>query len=164
MSVKLFFALAAWFGWPIWHIDIVGTYLNALLKEEIYIQLPDGHDIPGICGWLLQTIYGLKQSGCEWILLLTAFLLQIGLKHSNVDHSVFYDGHFYILVYVDDFLILTNDAAQVDDFLAKLGMKFRYMNNSIVNHFLGMDVKQTPDGIFIYQRAYICECLTHFSL
>ena len=53
MSVKLFFALAARFGWPIWHIDIVGAYLNALLKEEIYIQLPDGHDIPGMCRRLL---------------------------------------------------------------------------------------------------------------
>ena len=100
-------------------------------------------------------LYGLKQSGCEWILLLTAFLLQIGLKHSDADHSIFYDGHFYILVYVDNFLILTNDKSHVDDFLSKLSMKFNYMNNGIVNHFLGMDVCCTSDGIFLHQRVYI---------
>lgn len=66
MSVKMFLAVAAHFGWHLQHIDIVTAFLNAYVKEEIYIQLPEGHEQPGMCGRLRRAIYGLKQSGREW--------------------------------------------------------------------------------------------------
>lgn len=46
--------------------DIVTAFLNAYVKAEIYIQLPEGHEQPGMCGRLGRAIYGLKQSGREW--------------------------------------------------------------------------------------------------
>ena len=53
MSVKIFFTLSTCFGWVLHHIDIVTAFLNAWVKEEIYIHLPEGHQIPGMCGHLL---------------------------------------------------------------------------------------------------------------
>lgn len=53
ISVKIFFALSTHFRWVLYHINIVTVFLNAWMKEEIYIHLPEGHQIPGMCGCLL---------------------------------------------------------------------------------------------------------------
>lgn len=53
MSVKIFLALAACFGWLLYHIDIVTVFLNTWVKEEIYIHLSEGHQIPRMCSCLL---------------------------------------------------------------------------------------------------------------
>lgn len=164
MSVKIFFALSARFGWALYHIDIVTAFLNAWVKEEIYIHLPEGHQIPGMCGRLLRTIYGLKQSGREWFLLFMAFLLSIGFTQSEADHSVFYKHRLYVLVYVDDILLLAVDHTLIKDFLSELGRKFEYTDNGPVTHFLGMDVELTDDGIFLHQKTYIQDCLHRFGL
>jgi hypothetical protein len=59
MSFKVFIALAARFGWVLYSLDIVVAFLNADLKEEIHIQLPEGAEEAGKCGLLVKTIYGL---------------------------------------------------------------------------------------------------------
>lgn len=52
-------------------------FINVSLRDYIYILLPEGHEKHGMCGRLLRTIYGLKQSSRECLLLLTSFLLGI---------------------------------------------------------------------------------------
>lgn len=87
-SPKLFMALAARFGW---HSGTLYRclFLNVLIKISTSSCLTKKH---GMCGRLLRTIYGLKQCGREWFLLLTSFL-KIWFKLLCVDHSVFYNGH-----------------------------------------------------------------------
>jgi len=48
-------------------MDVKGAYLNGILKEDIYMRQPEGFDdgTNWIC-WLQKTLYGLKQSRCEW--------------------------------------------------------------------------------------------------
>lgn len=93
-SPKLFMALAARFGW---HSGTLYRclFLNVLIKISTSSCLTKKH---GMCGRLLRTIYGLKQCGREWFLLLTSFL-KIWFKLLCVDHSVFYNGHLSILAY-----------------------------------------------------------------
>ena len=92
------------------------------------------------------------------------FLLSVGFQQSQADHTVFYKGHLYILIYINDILLLSNNKSLIKDFLLKLAIKFKYTNNSPVTHFLGMYIKHRPNGIHVHQKAYIKECLQYFGL
>jgi len=48
-------------------MDIKGMYLNGILKENIYMDQPEGsNDGTGRICQLIKTLYSLKQSGHEW--------------------------------------------------------------------------------------------------
>ena len=48
-------------------LDVKGAYLNSTLNEKVYMYQPDGYnDGTGRVCLLKKTLYGLKQSRCEW--------------------------------------------------------------------------------------------------
>ena len=70
--------------WEIKHIDVKSTYLNAPLKETIYMRPPQGVLKPGqegkVCR-VLKGLYGLKQAGWGWYLEMSrVFLKDLGFK------------------------------------------------------------------------------------
>ena len=69
------------------------AYLNASLKEDIYMCQPRGFEAPSEedkVFHLKRAIYGLKQSGREWYKDLMGRLTTIGFKRCRVEHAVFY--------------------------------------------------------------------------
>ena len=104
---------AAHQDWEIEHIDIKSAYLNALLKETIYMRPPRGVLKPGQEGKilrLLKGLYGLKQAGRGWYMeMLKVLMKDMGFKRSAIDHSVFYrrtaEEHTIIAVAMDDMAI-----------------------------------------------------------
>ena len=68
-TVQVVLANAAHQNWEIEHIDVKSAYLNAPLKEEIYMKPPRGVLKPGQEGKvlkLLKGLCGLKQAGHGW--------------------------------------------------------------------------------------------------
>lgn len=67
-SLRLLFAVAAFFDLEIKSLDVITAYLNAPLTEEIYIQAPPGFTGPaaGKTLRLNKALYGLKQAAREW--------------------------------------------------------------------------------------------------
>ena len=54
-------------GWKVCQIDVKGAYLNSTLKEQVYMQQPEGfNNGTGQVCLLVKTLYGLKQSGRCW--------------------------------------------------------------------------------------------------
>ena len=92
--VRVVLANAAHQDWEVEHVDVKSTYLNAPLKEEIYMKPPRGVLKPGQEGKvlkLLKGLYGLKQAGRGWYMEMSKVLInKIGFKHSAIDHSVSY--------------------------------------------------------------------------
>ena len=66
-ALRIVLSIAAILNWEIEQVDVVGTYLNAELDEDIYMRQPDGFDdgTGRVCK-LLKGLYGLKQSGFLW--------------------------------------------------------------------------------------------------
>ena len=65
-TVRLILAMAALKNWTIQGLDVRNTYLYGKLDEEIYMEQPEGHKIPGkenMVFCLLCALYGLKQAG-----------------------------------------------------------------------------------------------------
>ena len=55
--------------WNVYQMDVKSAFLNGVLKEEVYVELPHGYEIEGqehkVCR-LQKALYGLKQEPCVW--------------------------------------------------------------------------------------------------
>lgn len=117
-TVRTVLANAAHQDWEIEHVDVKSAYLNAELKETIYMKAPRGVLKPGQEGKVLRLkkgLYGLKQAGRGWYLEMSrVFMKELGFTRSAVDHSVFYkrDGETHIVVAVatDDMAVTSKRA------------------------------------------------------
>jgi len=93
-TVRVVLANTAHQDWEIEHVDVKSAYLNALLKETIYMKPPRGVLKPGQEGKVLRLkkgLYGLKPAGRGWYLKMSrVFLKELGFERSAIDHSVFY--------------------------------------------------------------------------
>ena len=103
-------------------IDIKGAYLNGKLteKETIYMcQLPGYQQGMMVCK-LYKTLYGLKQSGCQWYQKLVVIMTELRISRCEVDQAVFYcrdEGKgilVIILVHVDDCSIVASSYPLID--------------------------------------------------
>ena len=63
-SIKILHAVAAYYDYEIWQMDVKTAFLNGDLDEEIYIDQLEGFIVPGqekkVCK-LIRSLYGLKQ-------------------------------------------------------------------------------------------------------
>ena len=112
-TVQAVLANAAHQDWEIEHIDIKSAYLNAPLKETIYMKPPWGVLKPGQKEkvlWLQKGLYRLKQAGRGWYKEMSkVFMTKLGFKRSAIDHSVFYwhkgEEHTIVAVETDDMAV-----------------------------------------------------------
>ena len=90
-------------------MDVQTAYLNAPLKERVYMRQPEGFEQGGpnkVC-LLQRALYGLKQSGREWNTHLNEFVLSLGFVRCVSDSCVYVKtsrtGRILLLsIYVDD--------------------------------------------------------------
>ena len=68
-TIQVLLSLAASHGLLVHQMDVKTAFLNGELKEEIYMDQPDGFVVPGqegrVCK-LLKYLYGLKPAPKEW--------------------------------------------------------------------------------------------------
>jgi hypothetical protein len=68
-SIRVILAIAAYFDYVIWQMDVKTTFLNGILEEDMYMIQPEGFVDPNnarkICK-LKKSIYGLKQASQSW--------------------------------------------------------------------------------------------------
>ena len=85
-------------------IDFTRTFCIPILKEEIYMYLPDGKLVR-----LLKALYGLKQDAAEWYETIREGIEKLGYRRLHSDNCVFVhkkDPSKIIVVYVDDIIVL----------------------------------------------------------
>ncbi len=94
-------------SWHTWALDFTQAYLNAPLKEAIWVRNPDG-----TTSMLKKALYGLKQAGLEWNKTLSGYIIQRApWKQSEFDDCLFFarnekTGRIgIIIIYVDDILM-----------------------------------------------------------
>ncbi|KAJ5462264.1 hypothetical protein N7530_010469 [Penicillium desertorum] len=152
MSFKIFTAIAASKGWLLHHVDIMTAFLYAELKEPIEIELPEGmqdeYPAADFIGLLQKTIYGLKQSPREWYRLLHDVLISIGFVRTQSDHSIFIKKHtdeygdhsLYVMVYVDDLLVLSPSESAIQQFKSAISRHFDISDKGILERYLVINV------------------------
>jgi len=89
-TLRLVICLAQHLRMKIYQLDVVQADLNSYLNEEIYMSPPPGINIGQNNVQLLKkSLYGLKQSGRNWNIDLTNWLLEYGMEQSKHEECLY---------------------------------------------------------------------------
>ncbi|XP_071699614.1 uncharacterized mitochondrial protein AtMg00810-like [Rutidosis leptorrhynchoides] len=117
---------------------------------------------------LKRSLYGLKQAPRAWYQRFAEFVFTIGFAHSRCDHSLFIykNGNdvAYILLYVDDIVLVTSNSGLRSHLMLLLGREFSMKNLGPLSSFLGIDVQRTKTGLFLNQKSYAEEIIDRAGL
>jgi hypothetical protein len=170
-TIRLLLSLAVTRGWVIRQIDIQNAFLHGYLHEDVYMHQPPGFvdsKYPNYLCKLDKSLYGLKQAPRAWFSRLSDKLINIGFSPSKVDVSLFIlkkqDIRIYMLIYVDDIIIISSSNAAVTRLLHQLRDDFVVKDLGSLHYFLGIEVRHTLQGVFLIQRKYIQDLLTRTNM
>lgn len=157
-SVRVLLALAAQEGWGVHHMDVKSAFLNADLKEEVYVWQPPGFAVPGEEGKvyrLRKALYGLRQAPRAWNAKLDATLKEMGFQQSTHEAAMYRRGSarsvLLVGVYVNDLIITGADAGEVEKFKAAMKQRFDMSDLGLLSFYLGKEVHQDAGSITLRQ-------------
>jgi hypothetical protein len=157
-------------GWKLHQMDVKTTFLNGEIEEEVYIEQPEGfvmHNEKSHVCRLKKALYGLKQAPRAWYEKMDGFLMSLGFNKSTADPNLYYhiDGNecLILVLYVDD-LFLTGSERLIAECKQALTAKFEMKDLGLMHYFLGLEVWQRKDEIFLSQGKYTMEILKKFKM
>jgi hypothetical protein len=169
-SICLVLSLATSHKWEVHQMDVKSSFLHGDLKEEIYMEQPPGYvqnDSSLVCH-LKKSLYGLKQAPRAWYAKMDNFLIATGFSRCHSDPNVYtkkVGSHLIILVlYVDDLILTGSDPKLLNHVKTNLKKKFEMIDLGFLHYFLGLQVLQTNEGIFLSQSKYACDLLRRFHM
>lgn len=152
-------------------MDVKSAFLNGLIEEEVYVKQSPGfenQELPNHVFKLKKALYGLKQAPRAWYDRLSKFLLVNDFKRGNVDKTLFIKrklGDLLIVqLYVDDIIFGATNEILCSEFANLMQSEFEMSMMEELNFFLGLQIKQSKEGIFINQSKYIKEMLKKFGM
>jgi hypothetical protein len=168
-TARVLLHMAAHLDLELHAMDVDQAFLHGELEETIFMEPP--REVTGD-SWdkvwqLKRPLYGLKQSPRQWHAKLQKALQDMGLHPSLSDPSLFLgtlQSH-WILVYVDDLLLLSPDTSALEQLKDQLKAAFPMKDLGPVTSYLGMEVKRDREKktIQIQQGAYITKVLDRFK-
>ncbi|GJU32920.1 retrovirus-related pol polyprotein from transposon TNT 1-94 [Tanacetum coccineum] len=170
-AIRIFIANAATKNMIIYQMDVKTAFLNGDLQEEVFVSQPEGfedQDNPMHIYRLKKALYGLKQAPRAWYDTLSKFLLANNFFKGVVDPTLFTrkSGKHILLVqiYVDDIIFALTDHNACNIFSKEMSSKFQMSMMGQMSFFLGLQVSQSPGGIFINQAKYALETLKKYGM
>ena len=155
-TVRMVLHLATIMNWEIKQMDVQNAFLHGDLAEIVYMTQPAGFvdkNKPKHVCKLHKSIYGLKQSPRAWFDKFSSFLLEFGFVCSIKDPSLFIcnrdNNIIMLLLYVDDMAITGNNSAALDTLLVELNKQFRMKDLGQLHYFLGIQVRNYDEGLFL---------------
>jgi hypothetical protein len=135
-------------GWHLRQLDIQNAFLHGILEEEVFMRQPPGFEDPSYPGFLCRldkALYGLKQAPRAWHARLSSVLAALGFTPSTADTSLFIlrrsELTLYLLVYVDDIIVVSSSSAATDRLVHQLGKTFALKDLGPLHYFLGIEVQ-----------------------
>nr|GEV86760.1 retrovirus-related Pol polyprotein from transposon TNT 1-94 [Tanacetum cinerariifolium] len=169
-AIRIFLAYAAHKNMVIYQMDVKTTFLNGNLREEVYVSQPDGfgdQNNPNHVYKLKKALYGLKQAPGVWYDMLSSFLLSQDFSKGLVDPTLFIHWNvndlLLVQIYVDDIIFAASTPELYDLFANLMCSKFKMSMMGKISFFLGLQICQSPRGIFINQSKYALESIKKYS-
>ena len=174
-SIKLLLALACMNDWHVHQIDISTAFLNGVLDDnlDIYMKQPPGFAQKGsenlVCK-LLKSLYGMKQAGRVWYLLLHKFLVSLGFKRCFKEYCMYIgkvNGVWMtIVVYVDDITFGCKSLDSIKEIKRLFSERFKMTDGGEINHLLKMKIVRDRARriLSLSQKSYIQKILKKFGM
>ena len=171
-SIRLLLAYAVQNDMLVHQMDVVTAFLNGKLEEEIYMEQPDGYIQPGkehlVCK-LQKSLYGLKQSPRCWNTAFREFMTLLQFKQSTADPCIYVkvtDTIAVVAVYVDDLIVMTKTAEEMQQIKESLALHFEMKDMSDLHYCLGISIEQERQHKcpWMHQKQYIQNLLKKYGL
>ncbi|GJR42909.1 putative ribonuclease H-like domain-containing protein [Tanacetum coccineum] len=170
-AIRLFLAFASYMGFMVYQMDVKSAFLYGEIEEEVYVTQPKGFEDPHFPKHVyrvVKALYGLHQAPRAWYARLSTFLLKHNYRRGTIDKTLFIKKNsrdiILVQVYVDDIIFGSTNKAWCDEFEVLMKGEFEMSAMGELTFFLGLQVKQEPDGIFISQDKYVQDMLKKFDM
>ncbi|GJS36534.1 retrovirus-related pol polyprotein from transposon TNT 1-94 [Tanacetum coccineum] len=147
-AISIFVANAANKNTTIFQMDVKTAFLNGELKKEVYVSQPEefvDQEYPS-----------------------HVFLISQHFSKGAVDPTLFTRkaGNDLLLVqiYVDDIIFASTNTALCNEFANQMTTKFKMSMMGQMSFFLGLQISQSPRGIFLNQLKYAYEIIKKYGL
>jgi hypothetical protein len=121
-SIIFMLSIVISFDFEVEYMDVKIAFLHGDLEEEIYMKKPEGFVVEGkkeLVYKLKRCMYGLKQSPWMWYEKFDTYMLGLGFTRRKEDHCVYFkligDHLIYLVLYVDDMLLIGNNKETIQD-------------------------------------------------
>src|SRR6516165_7148502 len=154
-------------------MDIKIAFFNGKLLEDVYMMQPDGFVDPQnankICK-LQRSIYGLKQASRTWNQRFDKIVKQFDFVQNGDEPCVYKkvsgSALTFIVLYVDDILLIGNDIPMLQSVKNWLSMTFSMKDLGEAAYILGIKIYRDRSKrlLGLSQSAYIDKVLKRFSM
>jgi hypothetical protein len=172
-SVRILLAIAAYFDYEIWQMDVKTAFLNGNLTEDVYMIQPEGFtdpkDASKVCK-LQRSIYGLKQASRSWNLRFDEVVKGFGFIKNDEEACVYKkesgSSIVFLILYVDDILLIGNDVNFLDTIKESLKRSFAMKDLGEAAYILGIKIYRDRSKrlIALSQSTYIDKVLKRFRM
>ncbi|KAK2390888.1 putative mitochondrial protein [Trifolium repens] len=170
-AIRLLLAYACSLNFQLYQMDVKSAFLNGYIHEEVYVKQPPGFEDfknPSHVYKLKKALNGLKQAPRAWYDRLSNFLCEKGFEKGKVDTTLFikriHKHTLLVQIYVDDIIFGATNESLCKEFSEMMQGEFEMSMMGKLNFFLGLQIKQTKNGIFINQSKYCKELLKKFDM
>ena len=130
-SIRVLVAFVALFDLELEQFDVKTTFFFGDLEEEIYMRQPECFIVfkkkNHVCR-LRKSLYGLKQALQQWYRRFDAFIIGQDYTHCHYDNCVYFQEFgkscVYLLLYVDDMLIVSKNKSLINNLKQELSNEF----------------------------------------
>ena len=170
-AIRILLAFACYKDFKLFQMDVKSAFLNGYINEEVYVEQPQGFENEAFQEHvfkLSKALYGLKQAPRAWYERLGIFLIENNFKRGNVDATLFtkviQNEILLVQIYVDDIIFGSTNEKLCKQFSELMQKEFEMSMMGELKFFLGLQIHQGQNGIFISQRKYTHELLKKFKM
>jgi hypothetical protein len=155
-------------------LDVPQAFTQAPLDEDVYMEMPEGFEVPGMVCHLKKSLYGLKQSPRNWYLLVSAFITgEMGFHATVSDPCLFWKSSrsgqkILLFLFVDDMQVAFDkkDEKEWGESHQLLKDRFNITDLGESKFMLGMRITRDRRAktIKLDQELYITKALEKFGL
>jgi hypothetical protein len=158
-------------GFKLYQMGMKSVFLNGVIQEEVYVRQPPGFKSPKYPDKvykLSKALYGLKQVSRAWYARFKTFLLEHRYVMRSVYKTLFtlnHDTDFLpVQIYVNDIIFGGSSHTLMSRFQEIMESEFQMSMMGELTFFLGIQVKQTKQGIFVHQAKYTKDLMKKFNM
>ncbi|GKB45898.1 putative ribonuclease H-like domain-containing protein, partial [Tanacetum coccineum] len=151
-------------------MNVKSAFLYGIIEEEVYVCQPPGFEDPEFPNKVYKVekaLYGLHQALRAWYENLSTFILENGFRRGTINKTLFIkkdkDDILLVQVYVDDIVFGSTKKSLCTEFEQMMHKRFQMSSMGELTFFLGLQVKQKDDRIFISQDKYVADILKKFD-
>jgi hypothetical protein len=172
-SVQILLAIAAYFNYEIWHMDVKMVFLNGNQTEDVYMTQPEGFVDPKYVGKickLQKSIYGLKQASWRWNLYFDEVVKGFGFIKNVEEHCAYKkvsgSAVVFLVIFVDDILLIGNDIPMMGADESSLRKSFLMKDLGDATYILGIKIYRDRSKrlIGLSHDVYIYKILNWFNM